>query len=237
MQTAEEAMIPQQYQENFKTHTNLESEAKKPALAIKDERTYREACEFRIMVDRQRKNWAVVIKPAVNAAHMAHRQIKDVENTVDEPLSNALDILDPQISRWRIEQENARRIEQEKINRKLRQDEEDRRLAEAEELHKSGKKEEADAILEAPIVAPEVVLPSSTKVSGIQDRTYWSAEVFNLKLLCSAIANGKADVSLVLPNMPALNSMAKGMKTAMNPEWEPKGVRAVSRSDIAGGGR
>jgi len=233
MQTTE--LIPPEYQENFRSHSHLEARARELANAIKDDASYREACDFRITVDKQRKTWALAIKPAVQAAHLAHKKIKDVENMVDLPLSNSLDILDPQISRYRVEQENKRRIEQERINRQLREQEETNRLNEAEELEKSGKAEEAQAVLEAPIVAPEVILPSTTKVAGISDRTYWSAEVFNLKLLCKAIAEGKADPSFVLPNTTALNGMARSMKSAMNAEWEPKGVRAVSRTDIAGG--
>lgn len=237
MPNAEMSLIPPQYQDSFKTHSNLEAQARELALAIKDDATYRAACDFRINIDRQRKNWATVIKPAVTAAHQAHKEIKAVENLVDQPLGNALDILDPQITRWRVEQETARRIEQEKINRELRKQEEDRRMNEAHELHKSGKKEEAEAHLEAPIMAPEVVLPSSTKVSGISDRVYWSAEVFDIVKLCRAVADGKAPKESVIANATFFGGMARSMKSAMNPEWEPKGVRAVSRTDIAGGGR
>jgi hypothetical protein len=236
METAETTLVvPPQYEENLKAHSNLETQAKKLALGIKDEPSYREACEFRVNVDRQKKAWAVVIKPAVQAAHQAHQRIKAVENLVAAPLDSALDILDPQISRWRVEQENARRIEQEKINRQLKKDEEDRRMKEAEELHKSGKSEEAEAILEAPIVAPQVVLPSNTKVAGISDRVYWSAEVFDLQKLCQAIAQGNVLIDAVEPNMKLLGGLARSMKDSMNAQWEKYGVRAVSRTDIAGG--
>ncbi len=235
MQSAQEVLIPDQYKENFKAHTNLEAQATKLALGIKDDSSYREACEFRVQIDKQAKAWASVIKPAVTAAHQAHKKIKDVENLVADPLEHALGTLDPAISRWRIEQESERARKQEQINRKLRQDEEDRRLAEAEELEKSGKKEEAAEVLNAPIQAPEVVLPPTTKVAGISDRVYWNAEVFDLVKLCRAIADGKASPSAVAPNMVFLGGLARSMKNAMNPEWEPKGVRAVSRNDIAGG--
>jgi hypothetical protein len=231
-------VVPAQYQENFKAHTNLERQARELAAAVKDDASYRALCDFRIMIDKQRKNWALVIKPAVSAAHDAHKKIKKVETDVDGPLANALLIADPVISNWRREQENLRAIEQEKINRKFRQDEEDRRLKEAEELAKSGDHAEADRVMEAPIQAPQVVLPSSTKVAGIQDRTYWSAEVFDIQLLCKAVVDGKVDAAEVLTaNLPALNAKARTMKAAMNAQWEKYGVRAVSRQDIAGGCR
>lgn len=233
--TPETELIPQQYQDSFKEYTHLETKARELSLAIKDDPSYRAAAEFRKTIETQRKNWALVIKPAVQAAHLAHKKVKDVENMVDRPLNSALEILDPQISRWRVEQENQRRIEQEKINRKLRQDEEDRRIAEAEELEKSGKKEEAEAILEAPIQAPEVVLPSTTRVDGIADRTYWSADVFDIVKLCRAVADGKAPLTAVMPNMTLLGGMARSMKASMNAQWEPWGVKAVSRNDISGG--
>jgi len=244
---AEESMIPQQYQDSFKAHTNLEARAKELALAIKDDASYREASSFRIDIDKQLKNWAIVIKPAVQAAHEAHQKIKGVENMVEGPLDNALSILDPQIRRWRDEQENARRIEQERINRQLMKDEEDQRFAEAAELEKSGKKAEAQALMEEPIVAPEVVLPSTTKVDGIQDRTYWSAQIFDLKALCKAIGAGKAPIEAALGikaiagtvyfDNPMINGLARSMKDSMNAQWKTWGVRAVSRKDISGGGR
>jgi len=83
--------------------------------------------------------------------------------------------------------------------------------------------------------APEVVLPPTTKVAGISDPVYRNAEVFDLVKLCRAIADGKASPTAVLPNMVFLGGLARSMKNAMNPEWESKGVRAVSRNDIQGG--
>ncbi len=91
--------------------------------------------------------------------------------------------------------------------------------------------------MEAPIAAPEVVLPSTTKVEGIQDRTYWSAEVFDIKALCKAVIAGKAPADAIVANEKLLNGLARSMKASMNAQWKAWGVRAVSRSDIAGGGR
>lgn len=235
MQTDDELMIPDQYRENFKAHTNMEAQAKTLALAIKDDASYRVACAFRTTIDKQLKAWTDAITPAVKAAHQAHKKIKDVENLVANPLENSIETLDPAISRWRAKEENERRLKQEAINRQLRKDEEDRRLKEAEELEKSGKKDEADAVLNEPVRAPEVVLPSTTKVEGISDRVYWSAEIFDIVKLCKAIGEGKASPSAVTANMVFLGGLARSMKNAMNAEWESKGVRAVSRNDIAGG--
>ncbi len=108
-------------------------------------------------------------------------------------------------------------------------------MAEAEALEKSGKKEEAELILGAPITAPEVVLPSTTKMAGISDRTYWSVEVFDLIKLCRAVADGKIPTSYIQPHFINLNSLARSLKNSMNAQWQAFGVRAVSRNDIAGG--
>lgn len=227
--------VPKQYEPNYKAHASLEERAREVARSIRDDESYRRACTFRTDVLRQQRGWNEAIKPAVRAAHEAHRAIKDVENLVALPLSHALDTLDPAISRWRVEQENARRLEQERINKKLLQDEEDRRLDQASKLAESGNVSDADALLEEPIAAPEVVLPSSTHVAGIQDRVYWSAEVFDIVKLCKAIVEGRIAKETVQANMPLLNGIARSMKSAMNGQWEMFGVRAVSRTDIAGG--
>jgi len=238
MPTETTELIPTEYQEHLKTYSQLESDARTLARAIKDERTYNEAVTFRNKILNTQRTWLTIIRPAVKAAHNAHQRVKAVENLLNKPLQGALDdSLDPAITRYRVEEENRRRIAQEQINRKLRQEEEDRRIAEAEELAKSGKLAEADEILSAPITAPEVVLPSTTKVEGIQDRTYWSVQIFDIKLLCKAVADGVIPSAYVLPNMPMLNTLSRSLKSAMNAEWKARGVEAVARKDIAGGPR
>ncbi|QOR55554.1 MAG: hypothetical protein UMS36scaffold28_44 [Phage 59_13] len=229
--------VPAQYEPNFKAHSNLEQRARELARSIRDDASYRIACAFRIDIQKQQRGWAEAIKPAVRAAHEAHRAIKDVENAVALPLATALDTLDPAITRWRVEQEQARRLEQERINAQLRREQEDRQLEQAEELSKNGKADEAEVVLGTPVNAPEVVLPSSTRVAGIQDRVYWSAEVVDIVKLCRAIADGKVAKETVVPNFPLLNGLARSMKSALNAQWEGFGVKAVSRTDIAGGGR
>ena len=59
------------------------------------------------------------------------------------------------------------------------------------------------------------VEPVIQRVSGISTFTAYSAEVFDIKELCHAIAAGEQPVSLVTPNMVMLNKLAGIHKTGM----------------------
>jgi len=66
-------------------------------------------------------------------------------------------------------------------------------------------------------IAVEKVIPQQVvaEVAAPKNTSYtdkWYADDVNVKLLCRAIADGKASVNLVIANMPAFNKMAIAMK-------------------------
>lgn len=234
----ETTITEDRYETVRKEHLNMGTHALDLTKGLRDDAQYRIACDFLLKIKERRKWWSDMIYPAVKAAHEAHKKIKDLEKEIDSPLAKAEnEILKPAIVKYENEQENKRRIEQERINRELQKQEEERRLQMAQELAESGKHEQADQVLEMPEQAPQIVLPKTTEHKGISYRMAYSADVFDVKALCRAVAEGKIEATYVAPNFGALNSLARSLKEAMNPQWEQYGVKVKSEKIIAAGGR
>lgn len=218
--------------------TDIE-EAKRKAIAIIDTETFGAAASLLMVCKDRIKRIVERLKEPKAAARKAWQGWVDLENELVEPYERIeKEIIKPAMLKYDTEQETKRRIEQERINRELKQQEEERRLAMATELAESGKHEQADKVLEMPEQAPQVVLPKANEVKGISYRMIYSAEVFDVKALCKAIAEGKIETAYVNPNFVALNGLAKSLKESMNAQWEQFGVRARGEKIMsATGGR
>lgn len=133
--------------------------------------------------------------------------------------------------------EKMRRQREEEERRKYEEarakaEEERRRLL--EEARKKRDREEVKRLKEEPVaVAPVEVKRPTPKLDGIKTYQTWSAEVTDVSTLIKAVADGKADQSLLLPNATRLNSLARELKS----ELSIPGVKAVSTERIAGEGR
>jgi hypothetical protein len=101
-----------------KEHVSLAQISNEIASKIKDHDTLKEAVDFLIRIKSKRKQWKDFIKPALEAAYLAHKRIKDIEKEIDLPLERAEDeILKPAISKFEIEATKAREIKQEAISK------------------------------------------------------------------------------------------------------------------------
>lgn len=74
-------------------------------------------------------------------------------------------------------------------------------------------------------VAPTVAAPTFEAAAGLGIRRTWGAEVFSIRLLCAAVANGEVPESYVQPNIVALNTRARSDQSMM----KVPGVRAVAK--------
>lgn len=212
--------------------------AKRKAAEIKDTETYGKAAEILMACKDRIKIIIERLKDPKKKAREAWQGWVDLENELIEPYQRIeKEIIKPAMLKYDTEQEDKRRIEQERINRELKQQEEERRLAMAQELAQSGKHEQADKVLEMPETAPQVVLPKTNEVKGISYRMIYSADVFDVKALCRAIADGKIEAAYVMPNFSALNGLARSLKESMDAQWQAYGVRSKSEKIMSAGGR
>lgn len=95
-------------------------------------------------------------------AHEAHRAIVAAENRHMKPIQEARQKYRVKMGAWQAEQEKKRQAEERRLQEDARKLEEDQKIAEAKLHEDAGDHEVAEAIISAPVVAPVVVLPSST---------------------------------------------------------------------------
>ncbi|HEX5431516.1 MAG TPA: hypothetical protein VFW83_06095 [Bryobacteraceae bacterium] len=205
------------------------------ALSVVDQGTYNRACDMLLGIKDLLKQADTVHDPSIAAAHAAHKAALKAKGDVAAPLQDAERILKCAIGSWEAEQ---RRI-QEEAERKARVEAE-RLQAEAlesqiEEAEAAGASEnEVLAIIEQPRpVMQPVVVPVYERTKGVSTLTVYSAEVFDMKALCRAVAEGRASANLVTPNNTALNQMARAMKETFN----IPGVRLITSTNVRAGGR
>lgn len=159
------------------------------ALTIQSPDSYTEAGEMLKGIKALRKEVDAAFDPIITAAHAAHREACSQKKRAETPLAEAETILKRGLIAYDTEQERIRRIEERRLQELARLEQEARQLAEAAELERQANaatdlteayqmRHEAEALLDAPIVAPVVVLERSTpKVSGISYREVWRFRV------------------------------------------------------------
>ena len=211
--------------------TALSWPAKAQAIAITNQVSYDDAAEFIVRIVGLRKQVIEHHAPVKLATHKAHKEAVAAEKKLLDPLRQAETIIKRAISDWDAQQERIRMEEQRKLEAAQRKADDDARLALAQEAEENGATEETvDEILETPVVVPAIVAaPTYQRTSGISTTKRWRAEVVDIKALCRAIGDGKAPSNLVLPNMTALNGLARALKESFN----TPGCKAVTDSSVS----
>ena len=184
-------------------------------VRVIDQPTYDQATQMLIAIKGLRQKIAETFDEPIAKAFAAHRAMTAAKKKVESPLEDAERIIKGAVGAFHLEQQ---RIRQE-LERKAREDAE--RQAEQTRLEMAVQAEEMGAspevvaeVLETPIpVAPVAVAPTFNRAAGVSTRETWKCEVVDLKALCRAVADGKASIELVQPNMVTLNSLARGLKS------------------------
>lgn len=200
------------------------AEAKSLALAIKDQASYKQAGEFWLRAKSIQKRIVAYFEPMKRQAKAVHTEICDKEKQALARTEEANRILSPAMGRYEAEQERIRLEQERQAQETARKLEEEARLAEALAAEKSGEREIAAEILEAPSVVAPVTIPKEkfeSEVGGISTREQWSGEVVNLRELLKGILDGQVPITAVEANMTVINQGARANKDQM--KWP--GVR------------
>jgi len=204
---------------------------KAQAITIVDQGSYDKATGLLIDIAALEKEIIDHHKPIKDAAFAAHKAAVAAEKRLLDPLAQAKGILKGGIGVWMREQERIRQEAERKAREEQARLEEEARLKLAVQAEEMGASEETtEEILSTPMpVEIPVVPPTYQKTKGVSAGQRWRAEVYNIKMLCAAIAEGKASSEMVQPNMTALNAMARAMKSTFN----LPGVRAVPETTVS----
>jgi hypothetical protein len=217
-------------------------------IVVRDQPSLSKANDFFLTIKALRKKISQTFDPIIQKAHEAHKEALNQKAIIEAPLVTAERYLNGQVTAYHQEIEKKRREEEEiarqeavKAEMARRKAEEDERTRQAAELEAAGATEEAEALVaetveesQKPIevYVPPVATPKA-ELEGATVKVYWSAEVTNLRDLCRAVADGKAPIACVEPNMTVLNAQARALKK----EMAIPGIRAVSTSSMASTGK
>lgn len=186
-------------------------------LVIVDQATFEEAAELLKGINGLLNEAEVHHRPVIDAAHRAHKAALEALKRITTPLEEAQRLIKSRVSSFLDEQERKRREEQRRIEEeqaKAREAEIEAQLEAAEAAGASNA--EVEAIIAQPVFAPPVVVPPTHKVEGIAQRENWKARVVDKSALVKAAAGNPMLMALLEVNQPALNSLARSMKSTLN---------------------
>jgi Sec-independent protein translocase protein TatA len=173
----------------------------------------------------------------IKAAHKLHKDAIAKKDKYYKPAEAAVKAAKRLMSDYDEEQERIRKAEEDRLRKEAEKKEEEERLALALEAEQNGQHEEAEAIIETPVVVAPIILPKATPKpsGGAVFQTRWFASVTDIKALCRAVGNGQASTEYVMGlskdkitgiiSSPALNSRATSDKNTLN----IPGVQALSK--------
>ncbi len=223
-------------------------------IVVRDQPSLSRANEFFLVIKGLRKKIADTFDPIISKAHAAHKEALNQKALIEAPLVTAEKYLNGQVTTYHQEIEKKRREEEEAARQKAligemarRKAEEEQNIARAAALEKAGATEEAEALMvdtieenQKPIeVYVSPVDTPKVELEGATVKTYWHADVYDLRALCKAIGEGKQPIAYIDPIdtrkkfWPALDKQAQSLKKEMN----IPGVRAVPTSSLASTGR
>jgi len=202
------------------------------SLKITDQASYELACADLVGIKALRAEVEQTFGPIVHKAYEAHKEAVLQRKKADGPLDEAESILKRAIGSWTTEQERIRREEQRRLEEEARRKEEEELEREIEQMESEGASAaEVEAVIDRAPVLPMAAItapPAMKPVAGVATRELWAAEVTDLAAFIKHVAAHPEHTALLLPNMTAINQMARALKTAM----KIPGVRAYSSANV-----
>lgn len=225
-----ELTIPEARELNLKALSRVE-QAK--AIVIKTDDDFLMAGEFLKGLKSLEKEIKATFDPVVKAAHEAHKAAKAARDRHYVPLKEAESIVKPKIGEYKDEQDRKAAEARRKAEDEARKKAEEEQLKEAEAAEKSGKKEEAEAIINEPVKVAPVVVKAPPKIKGVSMRKAYSADVFSLLALVKDVIEGKAPLACLKADQVFLDNQARALKR--DPLYA--GVRLKVRDVVSAGSR
>ena len=154
-------------------------------------------------------------EPHKKRAKAAHAGLCDDEKKELAPATAAITIIDVKLSLYQDVQRLKQEKERQELAAKARKDAEDKALADAQAAHDAGEKDEAEAILAAPVSIPAVAAPKSVKLEGGSFRTEYYGVVTDKAAFIRAASENAGLHGLLEVPQGALNKFAASTKGAM----------------------
>lgn len=122
--------------------------------------------------------------PNIARWYEGHRAATGVRKGFLDKLKPPNTLISSKVLAYRAKQEAIRKAEEDRLRKQAMKEAEDARLAEAECLEAEGRKEEAQQVVDAPVVPPPVVLaPRAPQAKGVATVTTWKHKVLDASLV------------------------------------------------------
>lgn len=111
------------------------------------------------------------------------------------------------------------------------------KLAQFQQAQEDARREAEEAAMKAaelasengePVFTAPITVPEPVALEGVSFVEQWSCEVDDPMAIIKAVAEGRAPVSVVVPDMKVLNGLARSLKSAFN----VPGARAVCTKQV-----
>ncbi|MFA5284456.1 MAG: hypothetical protein WC347_02555 [Smithellaceae bacterium] len=150
----------------------------KQITAIQTNEDYIRASDILLIIKEIRKKIDATFKPIKQKMDAAKNEVLDQERAAVRPLAEAEAYIKPLIAGYMAEQERRRKEEENRLREIARKEEEERQLQAAIQAEAEGQKEEAEAIISAPVQAAPVVVPKTIpKVAGVTMVKQWKFRI------------------------------------------------------------
>lgn len=203
--------------------------AQAEALTVTDAATLVAAGTFLRACATARKNVEDRLKPAVDAAHRAHKELTTLRSELQAPFDRARLVVEPRVVEYQRAEQARLDAERREAEARARKVAEDAQLAAALEAEQAGHDDAAEAIMAEPAIVVAVPAAPAPKAEGLVTRVTYSANVSDLQALVRYVAANPAHVGLLLPNTVALNGLARALKGTMS----IPGVQVVTASSLS----
>lgn len=178
-------------------------------IQVRTKQEHELAQEFLVMIATASKQVEELFAESKSLAHQAHKAITAAEKRLLEPLGMARDIVEGRTVSYE-EAEAARvAVEQARLEEEAKQ----REAAQALTLAMSNEESISLTDIEQEVEIPFVHVAARTAmVKGVSTKVTYRAEVVSFYELVKYVAQHPELLSLLEPNQPALNSLAKSMR-------------------------
>jgi hypothetical protein len=199
-------------------------------LEIKDQPSYDKGAELLKGIKALQKEVNETFDPAISQAYKAHKSILSAKHTHEQPLLQAEMILKGKILGYETEQKRKQAELQRRAEEEAKKQSEEIAFTLAKDAEDLGAPPETvEQILNTQFVqSAPVVSQIHNRAQGLSQRETYSAEVVDIVALCRAVADGRAKPELVLPNMTALNALARALKSS----FDVPGCKLASGSSL-----
>jgi len=196
----------------------VEQEAQEKAVALRaqvdeltvtDQASYDLAQSINEQALKSKKAFHGWFDPIDDTSKKARQATIAQGNKIDEPLDYIITTTGSRAAKWMAEERRKVADKQAEADAKARKKAEDDQLAAAQLLQDLGMAEAAEEALVAEPVIEKVRVAAPGQAAGASVRTYYSAQVDDLKALVVAVATGLAPIQAIQADMTYLNGRAR----------------------------